>query len=177
MTFLWATKAERIIAEGGAVRGLLVRDLRRNRARILKGRSVLIATGGFGSNLELVRKHWPKDLPSPGRLLAGASPFATESGHEMVVAVGGVLTRMDHQWSYVLGLPDPRDSTGDRGLASFNFQAIWVNQLGKRFVQEFGDPKVLLKTLLSQPGGSYWTVFDSEGSPSPGTTVSEKSAG
>ncbi len=95
----------------------------------------------------------------------------------MVVAVGGVLTRMDHQWSYVLGLPDPRDSTGDRGLASFNFQAIWVNQLGKRFVQEFGDPKVLLKTLLSQPGGSYWTVFDSEGSPSPGTTVSEKSAG
>jgi hypothetical protein len=70
---------------------------------------------------------------------------------------------LDHQWNYVLGLPDPRDPSRTRGLAAFNFNAIWVNVEGKRFTQEFGDEKVGLRALLNQPGGTYWSVFDEKG--------------
>ena len=162
ITFLWATKAEELVVAGGTVRGLVVRDLREDETRTLEATSIVVATGGFASNLALVREHWPERAPSPPRLLVGASHFATASGHKMVRRAGGVLTRMDQQWSYVLGLPDPRDPTGKRGFAAFVFQSIWVNNLGKRFVQEFGDPKTVLETLLRQPGASYWSVFDSE---------------
>ena len=162
ITFFWATKAQELVFEDGIVRGVLVRDLRQDQTRKLEASSVVVATGGFGSNLELVRRNWPEGEPSPPRLLVGASHFATASGHEMVRQAGGVLTRMDHLWSYVLGLPDPRDPKGERGLAAFNFQSIWVNKLGKRFMKEFGDPKALLETLLRQPDASYWSVFDAD---------------
>jgi succinate dehydrogenase/fumarate reductase flavoprotein subunit len=73
------------------------------------------------------------------------------------------VSRLDHQWNYVLGLPDPRDPSGTRGLAAFNFNGVWVNAEGKRFTQEFGDEKVALRALLNQPGGTYWSVFDENG--------------
>lgn len=161
--FLWATRAEALILKNGSVQGVRTKDLRSGKTAAIRAKSVIVATGGFGSNLPMVLKHWPADQPRPKRLLLGAAHTATGSGHEMTSRAGGTLERMDHQWSYVLGLPDPRDATGARGLAAFNFSGIWVNQQGQRFTQEFGDPKISLASLLRQPGGSYWTVFDEKG--------------
>ena len=48
-------------------------------------------------------------------------------------------------------------------LKALNFKSIWVNENGRRFMQELGDPKIILDALLRQPGGSYWSVFDSKG--------------
>jgi len=161
--FVWATRVDSLVVQNGAVRGVRVRDLRANKAAAIRARNVIVATGGFGSNLSIVLKNWPVDEPKPERLLLGAAHTATGSGHELVASAGGKLERMDHQWNYVLGLPDPRDPTGVRGLAAFNFSGIWVNQDGKRFTQEFGDPKTTLASLLRQPGAMYWTVFDEKG--------------
>ena len=161
--FVWATRVDNLVVQNGAVRGVRVRDLRSNRTATIRAHNVIVATGGFGSNLSMVLRNWPAGEPKPERLLLGAAHTATGSGHEIVSRAGGTLERMDHQWSYVLGLPDPRDPTGARGLAAFNFNGIWVNQDGKRFTQEFGDPKATLASLLRQPGASYWTVFDEKG--------------
>ncbi|HET8549170.1 MAG TPA: FAD-dependent oxidoreductase [Bryobacteraceae bacterium] len=158
--FLWSTRADRLIVREGAVRGAMATDLRTGRRRELLARSTVVATGGFGSNLELVLKNWPAELPRPDRLLLGAAHSANGSGHELVTRAGGTLARMDHHWNYVLGLPDPRDRTRRRGLAAFNFRSIWVNAEGRRFTREFGDEKQSLAALLRQPGGSYWAVFD-----------------
>jgi succinate dehydrogenase/fumarate reductase flavoprotein subunit len=100
-------------------------------------------------------------MPKPERLLAGASHFATGQGMEMVKSAGGTLSGLDHQWNYVLGLPDPENP--EIGLASFDFRSIWVNRDGKRFTREFGDPKTNLPALLHQPGKTYWSVFDADG--------------
>ena len=163
ISFLWTSKAEKLIVEAGSVRGVTIRSLRSGQRQDYRAHNVIVATGGFQSNLDLVRRNWPADLPEPVRLLAGAAHTATASGHEFVQKAGGVLVRMDHQWNYVLGLPDPRDPTGVRGLAAFNFNSIWVNAEGKRFTQEFGDPKTGVSTLLRQPGATYWSVFDESG--------------
>ena len=124
---------------------------------------MVVATGGFQSNLKTVLANWPSELPRPSRLLVGAAHSATGSGHDLVRRVDGRVSRLDHQWNYVLGLPDPRDPSRTRGLAAFNFNAIWVNADGKRFTREFGDEKLGLRALLNQPGGTYWSVFDEKG--------------
>ena len=161
--FLWATVAEGLIVRSGRVTGVTVRDLRRRTQRNLFARHVIVATGGFQSNLKKVLENWPSDLPKPARLLAGAAHSAMGSGLDLVRRVNGRVSRLDHQWNYVLGLPDPRDPRRDRGLAAFNFNAIWVNAHGRRFTPEFGDEKLSLPALLNQPGGTYWNVFDENG--------------
>ena len=161
--FEWATMAEDVIVQRGRVTGIRARDLRRGARRDLHARHVVVATGGFQSNLERVLEHWPSDLPRPGRLLAGAAHSATGSGHDLVRRVNARISRLDHQWNYVLGLPDPRDPGRTRGLAAFNMNAIWVNAEGKRFSTEFGDEKAGLRALLNQPHGTYWSVFDEKG--------------
>jgi flavocytochrome c len=161
--FLWATAVEDLMVRKGRVTAVKVRDLRRNRSRVLNAQNVIVATGGFQSNLKRVMENWPADLPKPARLLAGAADSAMGSGHELVQRVGGSISRLDHQWNYVLGLPDPRDPSRTRGLAAFNFNAIWVNADGKRFTAELGDEKLGLRAVLNQPGGTYWNVFDEKG--------------
>jgi len=161
--FRWAAMAEDLIVRDGRITGVTVRDLRRGMRHDLHARNVIVATGGFQSNLKKVLAHWPSELPKPNRLLRGAARSATGSGHDLVRRANGSVSRLDHQWNYVLGLPDPRDPSRTRGLAAFNFNAIWVNAEGKRFMQEFGDEKVNLRTLLNQPGGTYWNVFDEKG--------------
>jgi flavocytochrome c len=158
--FQWATVAEDLIIRNGRVTGVRIRDLRRRTRRDLSAHSVIVATGGFQSDLKTVLENWPSELPRPTRLLAGAAHSAMGSGHDLVRRVNGNVSRLNHQWNYVLGLPDPRDPRGTRGLAAFNFNAIWVNANGKRFTQEFGDERVGLRALLNQPGGTYWNVFD-----------------
>jgi predicted oxidoreductase len=160
ITFLWATRADELIVSNHEVRGVRVTSLRSGTTYDLFGRSTVIATGGFQSNLERVLANWPPDLPRPGRLLIGAAHSATGTGHDMVVSAGGTVGQLDHQWNYVLGFPDPRDPSGQRGLAAFNLNSIWVNREGRRFTREFGDEKKSLRALLQQAEGRYWSVFD-----------------
>ena len=161
--FQWATMAEDLIIRNGRVTGVRVRNLRRRTREDLVARNVIVATGGFQSNLKTVLANWPSELAKPTRLLLGAAHSATGSGHDLVRPANASVSRLDHQWNYVLGLPDPRDPSRTRGLAAFNFNAIWINADGKRFTQELGDEKLGLRALLNQPGGTYWNVFDEQG--------------
>jgi len=104
ISFSWATRAEKLVLRAGAVLGVDVRDLRTGRKRTIGADAVIVATGGF---------------QRPTRILLGAAHTATGSGLELLRNSGGTLTRMDHQWNYVLGLPDPRDPARQRGLAAF----------------------------------------------------------
>jgi flavocytochrome c len=158
--FMWATVADELLLRSGRVTGVRVRELRRRVRHDLRAHNVIVATGGFQNNLEKVLLNWPTDLPRPGRLLAGAAHSATGSGHDLVLKVGGTVVRLDHQWNYVLGLPDPRDPERRHGLAAFNRHSVWINAQGKRFTAELGDEKVGLRALVNQPGATYWSVFD-----------------
>lgn len=162
--FVWASKVEKLdIAKNGNVVGFTATNLRTGKRTSFRVKSVIIATGGFGSNLQLIRENWPSWLPQPGRVVAGASESAVGSGLRMVQDAGGAVSRLDHQWNYVLGLPDPEDPQHMHGLASFDSRSIWVNREGKRFTREFDDPKINLPDLLHQTDKTYWAVFDSDG--------------
>lgn len=126
----------------------------------MRARGVILATGGFQSNLEMVREFWPRETPFPARLLAGSGVNSTGSGHDIARGAGAAFQRMDHQWNYATGLPDPRYPGLNRGLNASNYLSIWVNAQGRRFTAEYGPPPEAFAALVRQQPASYWAIFD-----------------
>jgi succinate dehydrogenase/fumarate reductase flavoprotein subunit len=148
--FEWNLKLASLVVENARVVGVRTEELRTGHIRELRARNVILATGGFQSNLEMVRTYWPQSLPFPERMLAGSGVNSQGSGLEAAARAGAALHNMDHQWNYVTGLPDPRYPGLNRGLNASNVAAIWVNAQGRRFTAEYGSPKQALPALLKQ---------------------------
>jgi predicted CXXCH cytochrome family protein len=160
VSFLWNARAERLVVEGGAVRGVEIRHLRDGRTETLRAAHTVLATGGFESDLDRVLGNWTPGLPRPDRLLIGSAISATGSGHDMATAAGAALSRIDRHYIYIDGLRDPRDPEGIHALTGGNGRSMWVNAQGRRFTNESGWDKQILVDLLNQKPASYWAIFD-----------------
>ncbi len=126
----------------------------------IKAKSVVVTTGGFNSNIDMVLEARP-DLKD-GRVLEGSGRGSTGDGHKLVRALGGYLTHMDHIWFYVYSTPDYLDPNGRRGLPFRLVPGyIWVNQQGRRFHNESrtggasGAP-----ALMAQNPRHAWAIAD-----------------
>jgi flavocytochrome c len=161
--FYWNTEVKDLIVKSGRVAGIEGINLRTGAPLNLNAKAVILATGGFQNNLEMVRRHWPDNLRFPEKLLAGSGRNSTGAGHTIATRAGAQLIRMDHQWNYATGLPDPRYPGSDRGLSVFNHASIWVDQNGERFVREYAGAKHTLPVLLSKTPANYWMIFDKTG--------------
>jgi len=144
---------------------LQIRDSRTGAHRQYIAPAVVIATGGFQSNLDLVRENFRTDTPAlptaPELLLIGSGQYATGAGLQLGQDVNAQLTRMDRQVMFVNGLADPRDP--QRGLTADNPAAIRVTADGRRFVNEAADSKSLESAVMSLDRRMHWLVFDSSG--------------
>ena len=72
---------------------------------------VVIAAGGIGGNLDLVRRHWPANLGSPPTdILMGSHYYADGAMHAEAERVGGNVTHLDRMWNYADAVrhPNPR---------------------------------------------------------------------
>jgi flavocytochrome c len=171
--FVWNFKVDGLVVEEGRVTGVEGVHLRSSERAVLGSDFVVLATGGFQSNLDMVRSYWPKDVRFPERLLAGSGLNSLGFGHAVAEKSGAVLYQMDHQWNYATGLPDPRYPDGKRGLNASNDESIWVNAAGKRFVNEQGSNKEQFPALVAQEGSRYWAIFDEKTKRSFGITGSD----
>jgi flavocytochrome c len=160
ITFLWNTKVDRLLGSGKRVTGIAATNVRSGASVEIRADVVVLATGGFQSNLDMVRRNWPSGLPFPERMLVGSGMNSVGSGHELAREVGAALTRLDHQWNYITGLPDPRYPGGKRGLNAIDFDSVWVNADGKRFLAEKTSTKFGFPILAKQKGTTYWSIFD-----------------
>jgi len=163
LEFRWNTEAVALLSGPGGVRGVRVRDLRTGLSSELQAPAVIIATGGWQSDLDFVRRNWRGDVPAPARLYAGAGYFATGSGIRLGTEAGAATARMDRQVTFTTGLPDPRDPTGNRALLSQNPSAIWVDSNGRRFISETAPSKEADDTILKLAPATHWLVFDADG--------------
>lgn len=160
ISFLWNMRAEELLVAGEQITGVVVKDLRGGGVRRLTADNVVLATGGFESDVERVLSNWIPGLPQPDRLLIGSAISATGSGHDMAIAAGAALARIDRHFIYVNGLIDPRDQQQSHALTAGNDQSMWVNASGQRFTNEAGFEKDILVDLLQQEPSTYWMVFD-----------------
>ena len=158
--FYFGVKAVSLLRGEGGLRGVAAKRLKDGQEIHFLAPVVILATGGFQGNKEMVQRNWPPDLPLPDQLLIGAGLNAEGFGHELARAVGAQLSNMNYQWNYSTGMKNPNDPSGRRGLNAFNPQSVWVNREGRRFVNESQDTKTTFAEVLKQPGRTYWAVFD-----------------
>ncbi len=145
------SRATELVMQDGAVAGVKVSTELGDYA--ISAKAVVIASGGFGANNELVSQHYPALKGYDSSCTIGA----TGDGHLMAQAVGAELKNMDYirvNFTY---------TTAKNGYfyymgSLFNTGAIFVNDEGQRFVNDQGAYGVGLKVV--DQGGSGWAIFD-----------------
>ncbi|MFP6751680.1 MAG: FAD-dependent oxidoreductase [Pirellulaceae bacterium] len=158
--FQWNSQVTRLLIEDERVVGVETLQLRTGRRRQLKAAQVVLATGGFQSNLDMVREYWPAEFPFPEKILAGSGRNSVGHGHRLATAAGADLVNMDYQWNYFTGIPDPRAPDSQHGLSAANMWGIIVNPQGKRFANLHNWAKEVMPRLLQQEKATLWFIFD-----------------
>ena len=161
--FVWNSKVDQLLSEQGRVIGVRVTDTRTNSQREIRAKAVILATGGFQSNLDMVREFWPAQFRFPKKILAGSGRNSVGHGHKMAQSVGGDLFHMDYQWNYFTGLPDPRYPGTNLGLNATNLYGIIVNSEGRRFANLHGWAKEVMPIFLRLDEVTCWCIFDEPG--------------
>ena len=108
------TEITALKVENGRVTGLEGRNARTGEPVDVRSKAVVVTTGGFNSNLDMVLEFNPR--LSNDKVLEGSGRGSTGGGHKLVRQAGGYLTHMDHIWFYVYATPDYRDPAQRRGL-------------------------------------------------------------
>jgi predicted oxidoreductase len=162
--FAWNTRVTALARTRGAISGVQGVNERTGSKRLYRATSVVLATGGFQNNLEVVRANWPDDRPLPKKLLKGAGQYATGDGYTLAQWAGADMQRMDQQVTFYNGVPDPRDKSGSTALVAQNPAAIWVASDGRRFINEGIDSKQVADAVNRLQPVGYWMIFDANGS-------------
>ncbi len=144
----------------GRVTGLEGRNVKTGEPIEVESKAVVVTTGGFNSNLDMVLENTPSLRND--KVLVGSGPGSTGTGHKMVREAGGYLTHMDHNWFYVYATPDYRDPAQARGLAVRQVPGyIWVNQQGRRFHNEdVSGGNSASPALMAQTPRHAWAIMD-----------------
>jgi flavocytochrome c len=154
------TEITRLKRDGDRVVGVEGKDARTGEAVDVASKVVVVSTGGFNSNLDMVLEYRP-DLGNQ-RVMEGSGRGSTGTGHKLVRQVGGYLTHMDHIWFYVYATPDYRDPRQRRGLVFRQAPGyIWVNQQGRRFHNEaLSGGNSASPALMAQNPRHAWAIVD-----------------
>jgi flavocytochrome c len=146
--------------EDGRVTGLQGRNARTGEPITVRAKAVVVASGGFNSNLDMVLEFNP--ALRNDRILEGSGRGSTGAGHKLVQQAGGYLTHMDHIWFYVYATPDYRDPRQRRGLVFRLVPGnIWVNQQGRRFHNEaLSGGNSATPALMAQSPRHAWAIMD-----------------
>lgn len=119
----------------------------------VKAKAVVLATGGFGANQDMVTKYRPE--------LKGFSttnhPGATGDGLVMAEKLGAAFVDLDQIQTHPTVIP----GTGILVTEAVRGDgAILVNRQGQRFINELETRDVVSAAVLKQPGKTAFLIFD-----------------
>lgn len=150
---LLETSAEKIVVdEHGAVKGVIAKDKDGNEMTI-DCTAVVLATGGFGANAEMVVEY-KSELSGFGTTNHRG---ATGEGIAMALESGASLVDMEQIQTHPTVNPETQTmyTEGVRGNG-----AILVNKEGKRFVNELETRDVVSSAILEQTDKQCYLIFD-----------------
>ena len=145
------TKATEILMDNGQAVGVIAEDA--EHIYTINAGAVVIATGGFGSNFELMASF----DPSLANAVTTNHSGAQGDGILMAEAVGAATVDMEQIQLH------PTVIQTDGTLVSESFRslgAIVVNTEGKRFVNDLAGRDVVSQAELKQPDGYCFIIFD-----------------
>ncbi|ETT46695.1 flavocytochrome c [Paenibacillus sp. FSL P4-0338] len=149
------TTADEIVKnKDGMVTGVKVTD-KDGKQYTISANSVILAAGGFGANMDMIKGYQPK--------LEGFSttnhPGATGDGTTMAEKIGAKLVDMKEIQIHPTTIPNQGVliTEGVRGDG-----AILVNSEGKRFTNELLTRDVVSQNILAQSGKVAYLIFNDE---------------
>ena len=161
-------RAAELVLTDGAVRGVRF-DTAAGELRVQARCGVILATGGFEWDAELVRAFLRGPMTSPAGL-----PTNTGDGLRMAMQVGAALGNMREAW-WVPTIEIPGDELMGRQRANLILRertlpgSIMVNRTGRRFVNEAANYNAMGGALHQFDAGRFayanlpcWLVFDQE---------------
>jgi fumarate reductase flavoprotein subunit len=153
-----STPAKKLIVHDGAVVGVQALDSKANTMNI-GAKAVVIATGGYGNNREMLRKHWWFGRTADHTFFY-VDLENTGDGHNLAVEAGA-----DTEAAALMMALCPRNKSYNSHVSGAGCQPVlWVNKNGARFVNE----EVGLHFLYSgyaaalQPDGQVYAIIDSD---------------
>lgn len=149
---LWHKATEILTDKEGNVSGVRAVN-KEGKEYTIKAKSVVLATGGFGANLEMVFKY----NPSLKGFLTTNHPGATGDGIDMALKLGAKLVDMDKIQIHPTTVPGNGFMISEVICGN---GAILVNHEGKRFIDEMSTRDVMSKELLSLPEKTAFIIFD-----------------
>lgn len=136
----------------GRVTGVKAVD-RKGVERVFSGRSVVLAAGGYGANLQMVKKY--NDISVT---VTSNSPGTTGEVLEEAVAAGAGLTGME--WIQIHPHGNPKNGELESAIAARPSDTPYVNRDGLRFVDETGRRDEISYGILKQPGQVAFSIYD-----------------
>ena len=145
------TEATEILTENGAAVGIKAESKEHNYT--IHAKSVILATGGFGANFDLMASFNPALANAVTTNHAGA----TGDGILMAEVIGADTVDMDQIQIH------PTVEANTAALITEGLRgdgAVLINAEGKRFIDEVGTRDVVSAAEIAQTGSYSWLVVD-----------------
>ncbi|OGO21685.1 MAG: hypothetical protein A2144_13650, partial [Chloroflexi bacterium RBG_16_50_9] len=145
----------------GSVNGVVA--VKNGEEFLIKTRSVILATGGFGDNKELLKKYCPDYYD--GMPVDHWPHHSSHSGDGLLMAeeIGAAIADsvpIYHIGPYYPGYLYPWQSLPAMAMHPC---AVWVNNRGRRFIDEAGYGSMVVgNAIILQPDKVMYSLFDDE---------------
>lgn len=153
ITLMLSTTAEEIVKdEKGAAVGIIARGASGNTVAV-NAKAVVITSGGFGANLDMVVQHKPELKGFMSTNAGGAQ------GQGIIMAQKAGAEVVDLEQIQI----HPTVETNSAHLITEGLRgdgAILVNSEGKRFIDEVGTRDIVSAAEIAQPGSFAWLLID-----------------
>jgi flavocytochrome c len=153
VAFFMETAATKLLTDKGAVVGVAAKD-KNGKAVEFRSKTVILATGGFDRNTELMAKYaadYQTDLTFVGTGNTGDGLLMAQAVGAAVEGKGGVIG--------FRGVPGESSFTTDVSLLIWR-PYLTVNKEGKRFVNETVDYPIFHQALNKQADKMGYIIFD-----------------
>ncbi|MCA9775806.1 MAG: FAD-binding dehydrogenase [Candidatus Eremiobacteraeota bacterium] len=130
-----------------------------------RAEAVVVASGGVGANLKIVRKHWPKRLgKAPKSMIKGVPDHVDGLMLESTEKAGARLVNRDRMWHYCEGIKNWSPIWTDHGIRILpGPSSIWLDAEGNRFPHPYSPGFDTLGTLeqILKTGYDYsWFILN-----------------
>jgi predicted oxidoreductase len=125
---------------------------------------VVIAAGGVGGNLDIVRREWPPELGAPpAEILMGSHYYADGAMHEEARRVGANVTHISRMWNYADAVRHPFPRRPLHGLKLIPPRSgLVLDPTGRRYgpipLMPTFDAHYALERMCEDPRGYYWMI-------------------
>ncbi|GAB3072063.1 FAD-binding dehydrogenase [Nocardioides zeae] len=170
-------RVDALVTDDGAVTGVrgallapsdVVRGAASSRDEVgefeLTAQAVVVASGGIGGNLDLVRQAWPARLGTPpDRMVAGVPAHVDGRMIGITEAAGGTVINPDRMWHYVEGLRNWDPIWANHGIRILpGPSSLWIDAEGNRLPAPYFPGFDTLGTLRHLRGTGHdhsWFVL------------------